>query len=661
MFGRLKIHMVLDLSMVFFLFVSIAQAELQEQRQRFLDAENAFNQGDQEKFNELLATLKEYPLYPYLVYLDVKKNMGLDREHEILSFINEYGSSPLSGQLMQSWLGVLAGQNQWRRLLRDYTPAAPETVQCAYARGLLETGEVDKAWIEAEKLWLHGRSRPGECDPVFEAWRADKRLTPDLVRRRIELSMAENQPRLAGYLKRYLPPEERSWVDLWRDLFKRPAGVLETVWSSVDPRVADKILTQAMGKLIRQNTSEAALTFDKLKAEQDLSELDTSIIEQEIALYLALRRSPQALERMNGLADRLMTPTLRMWRVRTALFLQDWEAVLSAWEHLDPGQKTAPRCLYWKARAIEALNRFPEASTLYRELLGRQNYFSLLAADRLNEPYRINHHPLAVAAEDILDLHKEPGIRRALELFHLGRTNEARLEWIFSLRGKGPAQMRAAAIMAHDLGWHDRAIVAAANAEEYDDLDVRFPLSYSKLINRYAARADLDPVWMLALIRQESMFMADARSPAGALGVMQIMPATGKRIASLLGEYLPHRFLLLYPEKNIKFGTFYLGMRLQELQGNPVLASAAYNAGVSRVRRWLPEEGSIPADIWVEIIPFYETRQYIERIFTYKAVYRQILGLEQKRLSDLMPDVLSERAWVEKAARAEFGDIGEKR
>jgi soluble lytic murein transglycosylase len=652
MSSGIKRNLILSVPIVFLsLFISTAQSDLHQQRQCFVDAESAFKEGNQEKFNKLLSSLKGYPLYPYLVFLDIRKNMSLDKENEILSFISEYRSSPLSGQLRESWLNCLCRQNQWQRLVMDYRAPASQSLQCSYARALLETGEIDKAWIEAEKLWLHGQSRPRECDPVFEAWRAHKKLTPDLVWQRIELSMAQNETRLTGYLKQYLPSDEKPWVDLWLNILKRPAGVLDTDWSNLDRWVAGNILTQGMGMLIRQDTPEAALAFDKSKAEQDLSKLDTSRIEQEIALYLALRRHPQALERMNSLPDHLMTPTLREWRIRAALFRQDWKAVLSAWEYLDVMQKAEPRWLYWKARALEALGRFPEASAIYQEILGRQNYFSLLAADRLKEPCRISHRPLSAAAEDILNLRQEPGIQRAFELFYLGRMVDARREWIFSLQGKGPSQMKAAAIMAHDLGWHDRAIVAAANAGEYDDLVLRFPLTYSELINQYAGKTGLDPVWVLALIRQESMFMADVSSPAGALGVMQIMPATGRRIASMLGEHFPHRSLLISPENNIRFGTLYLGMRFQELQGNPVLASAAYNAGASRVRDWLPEEGSIPADIWVEIIPFFETRRYIEMIFTYQAVYRQRLGIEQKRLSDLMPDIFSEKAFVENIRR----------
>ena len=621
----------------------MARADLNKQRQYFLDAEDAFKKENQAKFSKLLNNLKDYPLYPYLVFMDLQKNIRIDREKEILSFISEYESSPLSGRLRQAWLNYLAGQNQWQRFVRDYRKPVSRSLQYAYVRALLGTGEIDKAWVQAEKLWLHRGFIPGECYPLFDFFYSHNKLTPDLVWQRIELTIAQKQTKLAIYLKRYLPSNEKPWVDLWLDIFNQPAKILNMDWSKVDRRVADKILSQAMGRLIRQDTRGAVWAFDTLKAKQNLSELDLSKIEQEIAQYLAFRRYPQALERIVGLPDNLMTPKLREWRIRAALFRQDWKAVLSGWDNLDIQEKADPRWLYWKARALAASGRSQEASAIYREIAGQQNYFSMLAADRLNQTCHFNHRPLSVTDEDILHFRQDPGIRRVVELFYLGRITDARREWIFSLHGKGPSEMRAAALMAHDMGWNDRAIRASADAGECDDLIVNFPLSYSKFVNRYAGKNSLDPGWIFALIRQESMFIADAKSPAGALGVMQIMPDTGRRIATVLDENFPNPSLLLSPENNIRYGTCYLRMRLEDLHNNPILATAAYNAGPRMVRRWLPEEGSIPADIWVEIIPFSETRNYIEKIFTYKAVYRQRLGLEPQRLSDQMPVVFSEK------------------
>jgi len=636
----------------FFLFISMAQADLHKQRENFLEAEKAFNEGNQKKFKKLLTRLKDYP---YLVFMDIQNNMRLDREKEILSFISEYELSPLSNQLRQAWLKYLAGQNQWQKFVRDYREPACSSVRWAYARALLETGEIDKAWGQAEKLWLRKQFIPAECYPTFDFFYAYKKLTPDLVWQRIEFTIGQNQTDLAVYLKRYLSSDEWPWVDLWLDIFKQPTKILDMDWSKVDRGVASKILSQSMGRLIRQDIPWSVWAFESLKAKQGLSGVDLSKIEQDIALYMALRRDPQALVRIGSLPDHLMTPTLRQWRIRMGLLRQDWNAVLSAWDHLDVQEKATPRWLYWKARALEESGRFQEAKVIYQEIVGQQNYFSLLAADRLNQTRRFNHRPLSATDEDISTLSREPGIRRAVELFYLGRMNDARREWIFSLSGKGPAQLSAAAVIAHDMEWHERAIRTAVDAGGCDDLVISFPLPYLKFVNRYARENGLDPGWILAVIRQESMFVADAKSPAGALGVMQVMPDTGKRIAKLLGEHFTDPSLLLSPEYNIRFGTCCLKKSLEDLHDNSVLATAAYNAGGQMVRKWLPVEGSIPADIWVEIIPFSETRNYIEKIFLNRAVYRQRLGLAPERLSDLMPVVFSGKAFNEKIARAGVG------
>ena len=157
-----------------------------------------------------------------------------------------------------------------------------------------------------------------------------------------------------------------------------------------------------------------------------------------------------------------------------------------AWDHLDEQQKTMPRWLYWQARALAALGRLQEASAIFKEIVGQQGYFSLLAADRLNQTCNFNHRQLPATEEDLLNLRQDPGIRRAQELFYLGRMDDARREWIFSLHEKVPAQIRAAALIAHDMGWHERAIATAAKAGEYDDLKVSFPLPYLEFVNRYS-------------------------------------------------------------------------------------------------------------------------------------------------------------------------------
>jgi soluble lytic murein transglycosylase len=176
------------------------------------------------------------------------------------------------------------------------------------------------------------------------------------------------------------------------------------------------------------------------------------------------------------------------------------------------------------------------------------------------------------------------------------------------------------------LGWHDQAIVTLARAGYWDDLSLRFPTPHQDRVLASARSESIDPAWVYAVMRQESIFRSDAKSPAGALGLMQIMPATGRRIAKDLQMSLPNNYVLLKPDTNIRYGTRYLRHTLDQLQKNPVLATAAYNAGPNRVRQWLPEEGTLDADLWAETVPFFETRKYIKKVMEYTTVYEQRLG-----------------------------------
>ncbi len=648
MLNRLSILFVLSVALLTLIISHPAGADFEQQRQDFLAAEKALKKGRIQEFNELLAKLADYPLYPYLVYEQIRKNVSLEHEERILAFLDEYSSTPLADRLRQDWLAHLAADRHWHKLARDYRGHPTQSLQCSYARALMETGRTEKAWKEAERLWLHGNSRPKECDPVFDGWRSSGNLTTGLVWQRIELAIDQGRTSLAAYLKRYLPGEEQPWLDLWLEVINRPIKTLEVNWPDKDHFVAEKILFQGMSILIRGDTQKALEQWGELEKRYDLESMDTSAVKQELAIYLALRKHPETLEYINSLDADIVTSRLRQWHVRNALYQKNWQEALSALESLDDSDKNSARWIYWRGRILEEMGLAHEAAALYQSILGRQNYFSLLAADRVDQSYRIEHRPISSHENDVLNIKREPGIMRARELFYLERMVDARREWNSSLSGKSPENMRAAALLAHDMGWHDRAIVAAANAREFADLILRFPVSYPDFIINYSRLRDLEPTWVFALIRQESMFMPDVSSPAGALGIMQIMPATGRLIASIMGEAFRNPNMLLSPETNIRFGTFYLKKRLDEFQGNPVLATAAYNAGANRVSSWLPDDQTIAADIWVENIPFFETRDYVEKIFTYKVIYEKRLGIQPTRITSLMPDVPGKSAVLAK-------------
>ena len=624
---------------IFLFFSCSSEARPPHQRQAFIAAEDALMDGRRDEYNRLLSSLADYPLYPYLVFMDLRQNLSPEKEKQVAAFIETYSDTPLANQLRNAWLIHLAKNREWERLARDFAGSVDAATHCSYARALLETGRKDLAWQEAEKLWLHGYSRPSECDPVFDQWRKNDGLSPELVRRRIELSMDSGQTGLARYLKRYLPAEDRDWADLWLDVAARPETVLDIDWSAQAYPAAETILHQGMNRLIRKDTVNALASWRELQARHDLKAFDTDSVDMQIGLYLSLRKHPMALAYLENLDPETMSASLKWWHVRAAIYQQDWETVLSALDRLADPEKSAPRWTYWRARAQDALGKKREAAETYLSITGRQNYFSLLAADRLNLPYSMNHSPIEPPEADIEELKNNPGIRRAIELFHLGRTAEARTEWIIALRRKGPSANNAAAVLAYEMGWYDRAIMAAADAGSFNDIVIRFPTPYDWLFLEYAREKNIDPGWLFAVARQESMFMTDVRSPAGALGIMQIMPATGRRVADMIGEAFHSNHFLLIPEYNIRLGSFYLKTRMEALQNNIVLALAAYNAGTYRVNSWLPEDMSMPADIWLETIPYFETRDYVEKILSHNVIYQIRLGKNPVRLDSIMPDI----------------------
>lgn len=631
---------ILTLTILFFYCCPApGRADVNQQRQDFTAAEKALKEGRLRDFNNLLSRLRDYPLYPYLVYEQLSSDISIQKEKEVLDFLDTYASTPLADRLRRSWLEHLAEGNNWPEMIRDFELPHTQSLQCSYARALLETGRTREAWQEAKDLWLRGRSLPGECDMVFDKWREEGGLTTDLVWQRIKLALDQGRTGLARYLRRYLPGDQQPWLDLWLKVINRPSQTLTINWSGKNHPAAENILVHGMSLLIKEDTPKALDAWKNLEKRNNLESLDVSSVKQELALYLALRKHPQALEYISGLPGEIVTPALRQWQIRFALYEGRWGQALSALDKLDNSVKELPRWIYWKARALEQLGRPNKAARLYQSILDRQSYFSVLAADRINQSCRMQHRPIPSFGPAILNLKQDQGIMRAAELFFLGRMTDARREWNFSLSGKSVPELRAAAVLAHDMGWHDRAIVAAARSGEFDDLIVRFPLPYSDLINKYSRSRELSPAWVFALARQESMFMADVGSPAGALGIMQIMPSTGRQIASLKNERFTGRYMLLNPETNIRFGTFYLKKRLDELQNNPVLATAAYNAGAHRVRQWLPDNMTMDADIWVENIPYYETRGYVEKVFLYKYIYEKRLGLPSTGMTALMPGI----------------------
>lgn len=618
--------------------VPAGSAGIEEMRRLFLQAEKALLNGQRQVFLELLPQLEGYPLKPYLVQQDLDGRMDLHISDEIRSFLQGHAGTPPAENLRGKWLRLLARHERWDDFLRDHRPQANVELQCLHGKALLAAGRSPEAMALAAGIWLAPTSRPSVCDPLFDAWITSNGLSRPTVWQRIELAMTAGQTGLARYLERFLSPADRQWLDYWLRVDEDPELVLSQDWSRVQHDRMDAVLAHGMRKLTRVDATRAAADWDRLRLRHGLDRERFAAIENDVALFMSLRFEEGALERIDSLPRHLPGDRLREWGVRAALRRQDWSAVLHMLDNLTPEQQEQNRWRYWRARALQETGWDDQALALYRTLAREQNYHGMLALDRLGQELEFIHLPLTAPEAAVRRVAQVPGMRRAAELFVLNRPGPARTEWQQAQSGLDRDLTTAAAVWAREMGWHDRAIVAAASVGHTTDLELRYPLPHKELILPVALGKDLDPALVFGLMRQESLFMSDVGSSAGALGLMQIMPQTGKRIAGWHGEKLASPSLLLQPERNIRYGTSYLRKQLDDLQGHVALAMAAYNAGQHRVKGWLPPS-PMPADIWVETIPFNETRNYVEKVLANVAIYEIRLGRPPARLGARLPPV----------------------
>ena len=589
-------------------------------------------------WERLRSELGGYPLFPYIELARVRDDLSKAGAPGIEAFLQRYDGEPVTFRLQRRWLRQLAARGEWRKFVEWYPGGDSVDLRCHHARALLKTGDEAAALSAAGSLWMSGRSRPKACDPVFAVWLESDRFSPSLAWQRFGLAMGRGSIRLARYLERFLEPADRRLAAAWRAVHKDPRSV-GTIRLDGEPSKVEAVLAHGLERLAGRDPAAAVKALAKVEARTGLGAEAYAGVARRIGLSFAADHEPRAIDWLWRVDAAHADDLVLRWRIAAAVLHSRWSKALEGIASLPDEERGRERWRYWRARALEATGRGEEARADYESLALERDYYGFLAADRSGMEYRFNHRPLDVPAEVADRVTAMPAVRRALELLALGRRVDARREWYALVRKLGEDELKAASWIAGCRDWHGRAILTIARTPERDDLELRFPVIYRSVVESAAERRGLSPATVYALIRQESAFIADARSPAGALGLMQIMPRTGRSLMKRIGRKWRSRNQLLAPDLNVELGTHYIRSLLSRTGGHHALATASYNAGPHRVRRWLPSEGEVEAAVWIDNIPFTETRRYVRRFFAYSAIYEHRLGLRPTRLNERLPPV----------------------
>ncbi len=614
--------------------------EIAHLRELFLQAETALKNKKEKEYLQLADQLKEYPLYPYLQYQWLVKH--LDYEKQIKHFLELHKSSRYAYKLKSKWLHHLAKKKQWPLFLQYYSTTSSASLNCYRHIAQFHTDSKQAALEGAKKLWAVGHSQPRKCDPLFAQLKKSSLFTQDLLWQRFAAALQNNKTKLATYVKSLMPAEHHSTAQLWLNLHKNPSRHMPQLLSLAQTEQSPLMFNHAINRLARKDLTAAIKIWDTNKQKFSVEDspadkLAKDKIERRLASKLASKKDAAAYERLSQLD--VTDNSSRTRRIRVALLEQNWQNVIAAIQDLSEDEKEDERWLYWLARAYLETGKIEQAESLLTDLSNNRSFYGYLAADKVNSIYQLSDNPVDVSEADISALKNRVEFCVAFELMVLDRKNEAKLQWWHAVRPLNKKEILVAAKLAQQWQWDEIAIFTIAKAKYWDDIEVRFPLSYSDKILENSAQNKLNPVIIYGLIRRESAFNEKARSPTGARGLMQIMPRTGRDIAKNLKERWRGNNSLYNPVTNLKYGAYYYQKLLTQFDGHYALALAAYNAGPHRVKKWLPETETLPADIWIETIPFHETREYVANVLAYALIYQQRTQSNELSMNDFTRDI----------------------
>jgi len=599
------------------------------------------------------AVPSDHVLKPYVEYWQLMLDWPRAGDDRIADFLAANSGSRLAEALRGEWLKTLGSRAAWPAYLAEYPRLSrPDLAhQCFAFRAEFALGNRSRL-REAVGLWFSGRDQPSACDPLFAELISAGLINNEDVWRRFRLALQAGNPGVAKALVASLPQEQRPALGLIDRAQSEAARLLDSGSLDLAQRGHREIAIYAVELIARSNSDAAELALRKLLP--GLAGEEQRNAWARIAVWAARRHEPAALEWFRHAGTVVLNDAQREWWARAALRASDWRTVLSVIDSMGEASRAQPTWRYWRGRALKQAGQGAAATAIFLELSRQHDYYGQLAQEELGAVMQVPAAVVKIGDVEVQAITRHPGIARATALHGLGLRSEAASEWAWAIRGFTDAQLLAAAELAHRLSWYDRAINTAERTRDLHDFELRFLAPYRDLAQRAASENQLDEAWIFGLMRQESRFINVAKSNVGAAGLMQIMPSTARWIAKQLGIKRFDTREMQDPARNIQFGAFYLKHVQNSLDGSPVLATAAYNAGPSRAQRWRTSE-PMEAAVYIESIPFDETRDYVKKVMSNAMYYAARFDQPSVLLKDRLGEIPPRRATAPAASASQKG------
>lgn len=586
------------------------------------DALEAARQQQWNRIDE--RAIEGHVLSGYVEYHRLRNQLPNLSPGQVQDFISQHRDSPLSEWLRGQAIAKYGNAGRYSDLLA-VADGEPEgtTRQCYYYAALMDSQPQAAAEAGLE-LWRQGSSQPDACDPLFNRLRANGTIDATAIWERKMLAWEAGETRLSDYLSGQLSGQWQTAIETADRVGNRTRDILSAP-ACLGPECAAtaSFYQAAMQRFTREDTPAALAAWQSMAPNLNLMPSERQVIEEELAFYALVRDVPGSINWVDGVLPSLNSERVLELRVRRALAERRWQDVMHWIAEMSAEQQDNSRWQYWLARANEQLGNQEAAQARYRQAANDRSFFGFAAAEKLGQPYQLNlerNHFDEASRERTAQL---PAVQRTQALLRIGEDGLANSEWLYAVQNGSPQQARALADYADHQQWHARLVQTTIAGSMWDALDWRFPQAYRDSFMHWGRQTGVDPYLLMAITRRESAYNPAALSPAGARGLMQLMPGTASLVSRQLGIADPGPYGILDPELNIRLGSTYLRDKLNRYQGNRLAAAAAYNAGPGRVDQWLGS-GMESFDLFVESIPFRETRDYVQAVLSYRVIFESL-------------------------------------
>jgi soluble lytic murein transglycosylase len=609
-----------------------------------LSAYDAYRAGDALAFARHAKKLEGHLLAPWIDYWGLSMRLEDASNKEVREFLATHANLYVNERLRSDWLRVLGKRSEWIEFDRQAPRYMREDLEVDCYRWLsrIERGD-DAALDEAMAMWSEPLELPDGCQRLSVQLSARGRLPASEVWRRVRVLFEHGQITAAktalGLLPKSEAPDERQLAEAAR----QSKRFIERLPKVLEPRAAREVAVLGAVRYARVDPSAAAAALEGPLA-QRLSETELDYIWGVVGYEAAREHHSDALGWYARAGESPLDDRKLAWKTRAALRAGDWQTVRDSIDRMSFAASHQSAWIYWYGRALAALGEEMGSRAYFLRIAGQADFYGLLASEELGYTLALPDITHVPSEEEVAAAAAEPGLKRALELIRLGIRVEGVREWLHTIRSFDDAKLIAAAELARRNAVYDRAIHTADRTSRLHNYSLRYPMPFQEVFRDYAATHGVDEAWVLGLVRQESRFNTDARSSAGAAGLMQVMPGTARFVASRIGLRNYRSKNVTDVATNVTLGTGYLKLVMQQL-GHPVLASAAYNAGPSRARRWRDDK-PLEGAVYVESIPFPETRDYVKKVMSNAVYYSAVLERKhvplKTRLGVILPPGASE-------------------